>query len=395
MLARWTEAARLRLAETRTLDGVLVVVGLGLTVLAVRGSWSPVSGWAIATSGLVASFALWWRHRWPLTVTAIAAVAYVLSGNPWPLLVGLYTAAAAARNWQWLTLGLTGTLGFAGLSWFEARDVAVDGLAGVVLLVGGALALGAYASTRRELVRSLRERAERTEAERLLRIEQAKTGERTRIAREMHDVLAHKVTLIALHAGALEVNPPGDPTKVRESAALISATARSALDELRSVLGLLRPPADAPASEALRDQFTDLGQLVASWEQAGVRIDLRNHAGALPATTGRAVYRLVQEGLTNASKHAPGAAVIVKVTGGNGLEVLVEVVNGPPDQRARVQLAGAGAGLIGLGERLRLIGGTLTSEPDASGGWRLEGRFPWIVNAAEAVGKGRDEEWVP
>ena len=175
---------------------------------------------------------------------------------------------------------------------------------------------------------------------------------------------------------------------------MISATARSALDELRSVLGLLRPTAELPG-EILRDQFTDLGQLVSSWDQAGVRIALRNDAGALPATTGRAVYRLVQEGLTNAYKHAPGADVVVNVTGGHGLEVLVAVVNGPPPDGAGVQLSGAGAGLIGLGERLRLIGGTLTSGPDASGGWKLEGRFPWIGDAAEVAGNGRGEEMVP
>ena len=150
-----------------------------------------------------------------MTVTAAAAIAYVLSGNPWPLLVGLFSAAAVARTWRWVALGLIGILGLAGLEWLEAGAVELDGLAGFVLLVGVALALGAYASARQELVRNLRDTAERTEAERQLRIEQAKTGERSRIAREMHDVLAHKVTLIALHAGALEVNPPSDPARVR------------------------------------------------------------------------------------------------------------------------------------------------------------------------------------
>ena len=329
-----------------------------------------------------------------MTIATITAAAYVLSGNPWPLLVGLFAAAAVARTWRWLALALIGTLGFAGLEWFEARDVALDGLVGFVLLVSVALALGAYVNARQELVTSLRDRAERTESERQLRTEQAKTGERTRIAREMHDVLAHKVTLIALHAGALEVNPPSDPAKVRESAALISATARSALDELRSVLGLLRPAAAGPVS-ATDDQFSDLGQLIASWEQAGVRIDLRIDTGHLPATMARAVYRLVQEGLTNAYKHAPGAEVVVNLTGGDGRDVLVAIVNGLPVHRAGVQVSGAGAGLIGLGERLRLIGGTLMSGPDASGGWRLEGRFPWIGDAAEVIGNGRGEEMVP
>jgi signal transduction histidine kinase len=253
--------------------------------------------------------------------------------------------------------------------------VAFNGVIAAALQTAVVLAIGAYVGARRELVDTLRDRAERAEAERHLRVEQAKAGERTRIAREMHDVLAHKISLIALHAGALEVGPAADPARVGEAATLIGSTAREALTELRSVLGLLRSD-EAAAASPMHDQFADIGLLVTSWERAGVQVQLRDEVGHMPAAIGRAAYRLVQEGLTNAHKHAPGAAVDVTIIV-DGDEMAVSVVNGGPDDSGDAGLAGTGAGLVGLGERLRLLGGTLASGRHGAGGWKLEGRFPW------------------
>jgi signal transduction histidine kinase len=237
-----------------------------------------------------------------------------------------------------------------------------------VLLLAG---LGLYVATRRELAESWRERAERADAERRLRDERARSDERTRIAREMHDVLAHKVSLIALHAGALELVGEADE-QVREGAGLIRVTAREALRELREVLGVLQ-------SDAAACDLPDLPTLVAAAARAGQRVELHDEAGELPPATARVVYRVVQEGLTNARKHAPGASVSVSVTGGPTL--VVDVRNGPADSPT-LDLPGAGAGLVGLAERLRLAGGECEAGPTPDGGWCLTATMPDVGEAA-------------
>ena len=179
---------------------------------------------------------------------------------------------------------------------------------------------GMFIRARRQLLLSLRERALRAEADQELHEEQARVAERTRIAREMHDVLAHRISLLALHAGGLEVRPDLPPDQVRETAALLRATARQALEELRGVIGVLRENgwrgagAGRPAADAAR-------HLVASSrrpERAGTDIDFEMHVERIddvPAALGRDAYRIVQEALTNVGKHARGAAARVRVTG--------------------------------------------------------------------------------
>jgi signal transduction histidine kinase len=236
---------------------------------------------------------------------------------------------------------------------------------------------GTAMATRTLLMASLRERAERAEAERMLREEQARASERTRIASEMHDVLAHKVSLIALHAGALELHTSSDRARVVQGAALIRTTAREALQELRDVLGVLR----AESGEHTRaSDWPDLASLVDAAARAGQYVRLRDHAGELPPATARVVYRTVQEGLTNARKHAPGAPTTVSIDHDEDGTVTVTVHNtagtAPP-----MDLPGSGGGLVGLAERIRLVGGSLHSGPlGASGrdGWQLRARVPWL-----------------
>ena len=137
-------------------------------------------------------------------------------------------------------------------------------------------------------------------------------AERTRIAREMHDVLAHRISLLALHAGGLEVRPDLPPEQVQETAALLRATARQALEELRSVIGVLRESeAEEPTPAAPQPTLTDLARLVEDTRRAGTDIDFEmhvEHVDEVPAALGRDAYRIVQEALTNVGKHAPGAA---------------------------------------------------------------------------------------
>jgi signal transduction histidine kinase len=206
-------------------------------------------------------------------------------------------------------------------------------------------------------------------------------AERTRIAREMHDVLAHRISLLALHAGGLEVRPDLPPAEVQATASLMRSTARQALEELRSVIGVLRSEDGDPAPAARQPTLADLDRLVEETRQAGADIDLTidvHDVGTVPATLGRDAYRIVQEALTNVGKHASGAAAFVKVTGavGQGLHVSVRNPISVAAARSPV-LPGSGAGLLGLQERVQLSGGTLVHGPDGSGEFVVEADLTW------------------
>jgi signal transduction histidine kinase len=190
----------------------------------------------------------------------------------------------------------------------------------------------------------------------------------------MHDVLAHKVSLIALHAGALELTARDGSPRMREGAALIRVTAREALQELRYVLGVLRT--DQNVSLDGGEPVAELPSLVRASTRAGQRVELRDGAGPLPPALARVVHHIVQEGLTNAHKHAPGAPATVSVQRAEDGAVTVTIRNEPPAE-APTDLPGSGSGLVGLAERVRLVGGTLHSGP-AGGGWELRAHLPWI-----------------
>ena len=245
-------------------------------------------------------------------------------------------------------------------------------------LIGTWIAIGAYVGARRDLMVSLRDRAERAEAERELRSEQARLGERARIAQEMHDVLAHKVSLIALHAGGLEVNPTVGAEKVEGSARLIRETARQAMEDLREVLGVLRSDVSVDgAGLAPVPQAADLARLIEESRSAGVSVT-GDFAlpDDVPVSLGRTAYRVVQEALTNVHKHARGASTEVVVRGARGEGVTVRVTNMRPVAAGSL-LPGAGAGLVGLRERVQLVGGRLATGPTAEGGWRVDAWLPW------------------
>jgi signal transduction histidine kinase len=381
-LAKW----RVVVTDRRVVDGILVLVCLVLTAFAVKGSWSVLPRPVIAVAGVVGSAAQWSRRRRPHVATVSGAAAYALSGNPGPLLVGLYSGASYAPRRHVWALAVVGWAGFAGWSWIDGGRLTADDAAWSALLTAVVLAVGIYVATRRALTAARQEQAEHADAERLLRDEQARSAERTRIAREMHDVLAHKVSLIALHAGALELNAGGDPARVRQGAGLIRVTAREALQELRTVLGVLqaepgtrtRPdPAPEPGGP-----FADLTSLVRASTQAGQRVELHDDAGLLPPNTARVVYRIAQEGLTNAHKHAPDAPTTVSVHRGEDGKVTVTVHNAAGTS-APMDLPGSGSGLVGLAERIRLVGGSLHSGPSGHGGWQLQAVVPWLDQRVE------------
>jgi signal transduction histidine kinase len=197
-----------------------------------------------------------------------------------------------------------------------------------VVVQGAAVGWGLFIHYRRQLVLSLRDRAVRAEAEAQLRAAQAQQRARDEIAREMHDVLGHRLSLLSVHAGALEFRPDASPEEIAGAATVIRENAHLALQDLREVIGALR----APVGELPQPTLADIAPLVAESGRAGMRVGLGEEtSGAVPELVGRTAYRVVQEGLTNARKHAPGAAVAVRLAGAPGQGLTVEVANEAPD----------------------------------------------------------------
>jgi signal transduction histidine kinase len=245
-----------------------------------------------------------------------------------------------------------------------------------------ATAWGMFLRTRRQLLLTLQERAERAEADQRLHEDRARMAERSRIAREMHDVLAHRISLLALHAGALEVRPDLPPAKIRETAELLRSTARQALEELRSVIGVLREePGQEAAPPARPPTLSDIRRLVEETRGAGANIDFEmqvDRADAAPSALGRDAYRIVQEALTNIGKHAGGTATWVRVSGAPDGGLHVNVRNRQPIHAPDgPALPGSGSGLLGLQERVALAGGTLVHGPDGSGDFVVDADLRW------------------
>ncbi|MES4902989.1 MULTISPECIES: histidine kinase [unclassified Streptomyces] len=398
-------------------------------------SMSDEALFADLMAGVVACLALWLRRRRPvelaLALLAVGLVSFYVSG---PLLVALFTVAVhrPLRTVAWIG-------GAALVQIFAAPvlhpdpdlDYTADVLLGA-LLVSGAIGWGMFVRSRRQLLESLRERAARAEAEAALRAERTQRLTRERIAREMHDVLAHRLSLLSVHAGALEYRADASPQEVAEAAGVIRSSAHQALQDLREVIGVLRAPeSGAEGSPPDRPQPTlaDLPRLVEESRRAGMRVTLSDEAGvagagaaAVPGATGRTAYRIVQEGLTNARKHAPDAEVMVTASGAPGEGLTVEVRNAvrapvrartpaePPrhevssprgERPGAIPMAsalpgaipeaipraipgtlpgaipGAGQGLAGLAERAALTGGRLECGPSEAGDFRLYAWLPW------------------
>ncbi len=302
------------------------------------------------------------RPQW-LLVTGFALL--LLYGNFVPAAIALYSYALYFGNRR-LLVGWFALYGLAMVTAYQANFVGQVFLIGILLVIP--MTFGLWVGTRRQLIDRLQERAARLEREQHMMAEQAITAERTRIAREMHDVVAHRVSLMVLHAGGLEVSAT-DPRTV-EAAGLIRTTGREALSELRGILGVLRDDT-AAAPTAPQPVLADLERLVGEWRAAGMEVT-REDTGQgppLPAGVQRTAYRIVQEGLTNAAKHAPGAAVTLRLHRNPG-RLEVEVANGPAAAPVP-PMPRSGFGLTGLHERVVLAGGDLTAGPCPDGGWRM------------------------
>ncbi len=360
---------------------------------------------AAAVPGALAGATLVVRRRWPAVPVLVALVFVPGLFGMILLVVSLYTLAA---TWEWPSrrrrvvalsaLALVETFGMVLFAIFapgeQADPAAPLPPAWVFVLLAALVAVGLtvppvvtglYVGARRRLVESLKDRAHGLEAELDLLAEQARERarrarleERTRIAREMHDVVAHRVSLMVVHAAALERTIPRDPERAQQSAKLMGEVGRQALDELREILGVLRMAEPAAAQADRPDSLAGLPRLVDQSRAAGMLVSLTVSGDSCPYTgqAERTAYRLVQEGLTNAHKHAGGARVTVQLAyRPNG--VRVAVVNAPADgDGAKVALPSGGNGLLGMRERVVALGGSFSAGPAEDGGFRVEAVLP-------------------
>jgi signal transduction histidine kinase len=378
-----------------------------------RGPRLAFMAWIVAPIGALTAASIWGEfasHTAPgllvLDVVAgVAACALLPVLLRWPVPGALALAALAAVSPAAIPAATFGTMHVA-----ERRRFTVAAAVGAAGVVAGAVqglwrpfgglpyiwwlviviaveaalvAWGQLTQARRALISSLQERARRAEAEQGRRVAEARAAERTRIAREMHDVLAHRLSLLATYAGAIEYRPDAPPEQMARAAGVIRAGAHQALDELREVITVLREDdgtGDDGGAQRPQPGLADLPRLAEESRGAGARVHLDDRVadpGALPGAAGRTAYRVVQEGLTNARKHAPGEPVQVVVDGRPGGGLLIEirnpVVNG---QAAGAVIGGSGTGLIGLTERVRLAGGELDHQA-IDGEFRLSARLPW------------------
>jgi signal transduction histidine kinase len=366
---------------------LLAVCFTGLVLVdGVDGDLAPA--WVAVDVGLggIACLGAWVRRRRPVEFAVVAGVLSIFSvAAAGVSMIALFNVAVHRRFAVVAPIVAGYSLAATASRVVRPDMTAMDGSQALLAAacVAGILAWGMFVRARRQ---SLREREWRAAAERELLVAQARQLERNRIAREMHDVLAHRISLVSLHAGALELRlaAAGDGTVESErsaaAAGVIRDCAHQALEDLREVIGVLRedPAGDAP--DRPQPTLVDLPGLVEESRRAGmaVRLDSRvGDAGAVPPVVGRSAYRIVQEGLTNARKHAHGSAVSVIVRGAAGDGLSVEVRNPWPGVASLAAIPGAGAGIIGLAERAALAGGRLEHGRSESGEFRLRAWLPW------------------
>jgi signal transduction histidine kinase len=358
-------------------DIVLTLVAIGIGVLVFGPSedqHSELGALLDLVAGVTGVLALWWRRRWPVPVAVLTLA--LSSFSAFVAGAGLIALFNVALRGSRRAIVLSTVLGLAAAMvysliypddelpyWIEAA------LSILITLI--VIPWGLFTRAQRDLLRTANERARAAEAEQRAHVEQAREAERRRIAGEMHDVLAHRLSLLSVHAGALEFRPDAPPAEIAEAAGVIRANAREALQELREVIGVLRAQSDGTAPP--QPTLDAIPALIEESRAAGMKVRARVDAAGGDVMLGRTAYRIVQEGLTNARKHAPAAAVEVTVAADDSL--VVEVVSRRSAQR--VESDGAGSGLIGLAERVELVGGALEHGPNPRGDFVLRATLPW------------------
>jgi len=377
-------------------DGLCFLLAVGFTLLTVADGVDRQIGQvplaAEAILGGLSCLGVWLRRRWPVGFAVVAIVFSVYStAASGVALIALFTVAVyrslavAAAVTAFAAVASVGTVlirpDMPMPKWWQA--------ALAVACVAAVLAWGLLIRSRRQLAHAVRDRARQAESDRMAL---ARQNERHRIAREMHDVLAHRISLLSLHAGALELRPDAPADEIARAAGVIRDSAHRALEDLRAVIGVLRADVardaaggyigdhwagDAP--EPPQPTLADMLELIDESRRAGTPVRFSLEVGdpaAVPAAVGRSAYRIVQEGLTNARKHAHGCEVSVTVHGIRGDGVTVEIRN-PVDSACATAIPGSANGIIGLAERVGLVGGRLEHGRTPAGDFRLWAWLPW------------------
>ena len=369
-------------------DTTFFLLALGIVaLLTVSSSQMGEAPWVAivdVTLGVLSTLALWFRRRWPVAITLALVPIGLLSITSAPAAMIMIFTVAVHRPVR-ISAPLAAAHAAATLVYYAWRpDPELS--YGVVVVIGvvftfAIFAWGMFVRARRQLVVSLRERARRAEEEQQLRVAQARQLERARIAREMHDVLAHRISLLSLHAGALEFRTDVPADEVSRAAGVIRSSAHQALQDLRQVIGVLRDEGGGDEPPRPQPTLADLPGLVEESRAAGMRVRLEpalDDWAAVPEAVGRNAYRIVQEGLTNARKHAAGAVVDVRIAGTAGAGLTVSVRNPLPVGGGRASdIPGTGTGIVGLAERAGLAGGRLEHGRAGNGDFELRAWLPW------------------
>ncbi|MFJ4808238.1 sensor histidine kinase [Streptomyces longwoodensis] len=341
----------------------------------------------------VGAVALVFRRSAPLTVLAVTGTVSVVecvTGDPrapvaMSAVVALYTVASTtdrATTWRAGLLTMTVLTGAAMLSgplpWYAQENIAILAWTGIGATAGDAV------RSRRAVVQAMRERAERAERTREEEARRRVAEERLRIARDLHDVVAHHIALVNVQAGVAAHVMDKRPDQAKEALAHVREASRSALNELRATVGLLRQSGDPEAPTEPAPGLDRLDELAGTFRSAGLRVEVAraDQGTTLPAAVGLAAYRIIQEALTNVQKHAgPEARAEVSVVRvGPNVEITVlddGRADDPPDP-----VSGGGHGLLGMRERVTALRGTLTTGPRYGGGFRVHAILPVKTRSA-------------
>ncbi len=323
-----------------------------------------------------------WRHRFPWQVALATALLTLYSTTAAGPAYVTYVSVCTHRRWrQIVPVALAAWLcPAAQILWSDADRLRVASVTSVTIvtgsvIVGGLTLFGLYLRARRDLAASRRQAALEAQAH---RVEQARLTERVKIAHEMHDVLAHRISLLAMLAGGLSHRTDLTAEQTREAAQAIQENAHQSLNELRAVLGTLRRDGGV---EDPQPNLADLDALFDEVRVAGQQVEVADTVEGrelLPAQTGRHAYRIVQEALTNARKHAPGTRARAELGGRPGQGLRIRMSNPAPYAGSSGPGPGPGGrlGLVGLAERARMAGGTL-SHAVQDGHFVLDVRLPW------------------
>ena len=391
----WWRSLDRRVLDATVAALLLVVTALPLATRSLVAGQRPSDIWAyLLAVALCVPFVF--HRRFPVAAITVACGALVLYAigryNAYPGLPIFVLVAGISLHSTRRRALLAAGLGAAAISvavWLQPEGVATASTwVASLLAVAVAWLWGENLRNRRARWAAMEERARRLEAEREERDRQAVTDERLRIARELHDVVAHSMSVIAVQSGVANHVIDSRPAQARQALATIEATSRSALVELRRLLGVLRPGDDPVASLEPNPGMAEIGRLAEQIRSAGVEVELKveGEPGDLPPGVDLSAFRIAQEGLTNVLKHGGRVArVLVRYSPG---AVAVEIADdGRAGTADEAPADGTGHGLIGMRERVAVFGGELTAGPIPGGGYRMAARLPYA--AAAGAGEGQ------